>query len=296
MSRKRTFEAEVMLDDMLDAIAAECDDTDCPVLKERRKDDPPQVPVPATSPPAGQDEEDYSMNEVLLALECIWSLTSVGSMCCALQHQLYVIYENRTFVDAELLSLREGGVLRAFVIPSGTLLMKTQHYMADIDHFMPSDAKCTHTTAAFRVWAAQCSATSVTRQRLLDGHVREEPSSGGTPSNALSTALDDAGIKLLVDAGFLLHRRDTDVQAFYFHHPRLGVTGAAISSMRKQLLAAVKRSRFKALSERQVAAAKLKRTNGFVPFTDQFHLKDLLGLGALKAVKTPKGESIFRLT
>jgi len=244
-SAKLAFELEVQLDDMLDLLASEEQPPtkaprQAPWGGAQREAEVVSSPNGSTAAAAAassvvqqekeeqEEEEPEDQCDVHLALEGLWNMTGAGgarSMRCALQHQLYAVFDNRTYVDSCVQALREAGTLRAFNCPVGTLLMAAADYAADAARDVSPPLP------AFARWARRCPATSVTLGRLLKGQLHPSATS------ARAAALSCADVDRLVAAGYLLARRDaaagTSVQAYWFHHPRLGPSGADIADMRK---------------------------------------------------------------
>ncbi|CAB1117281.1 unnamed protein product [Ectocarpus sp. CCAP 1310/34] len=91
----------------------------------------------------------------------------------------------------------------------------------------------------------------------------------------------------LIRAGFLLPRRDVGrEEAYWFSMPQLGKVITSIARGRKDVLAALKRTRYK---EMRRAALEKKNPAKATGLPLSFHVRDLLGLGLIRELDTPSG-------
>ncbi|CAM9284600.1 unnamed protein product [Scytosiphon promiscuus] len=91
----------------------------------------------------------------------------------------------------------------------------------------------------------------------------------------------------LVRAGFLLPRRDVGrEEAYWFSMPQLGKVITSISRGRKDVVGALKRTRYKEIRRAALEAKNPARATG-LPLS--FHVRDLLGLGMIREMNTPSG-------
>eukprot|EP00903_Cladosiphon_okamuranus_P016658 g15361.t1 len=91
----------------------------------------------------------------------------------------------------------------------------------------------------------------------------------------------------LIRAGFLLPRRDVGrEEAYWFSMPQLGKVVTAITRGRKDIVAALKRTRYK---EMRRAAMEKKNPAKSTGLPLSFHVRDLLGLGMIQELDTPSG-------
>ncbi|CAM9332678.1 unnamed protein product [Ectocarpus sp. 12 AP-2014] len=91
----------------------------------------------------------------------------------------------------------------------------------------------------------------------------------------------------LIRAGFLLPRRDVGrEEAYWFSMPQLGKVITSIARGRKDVLAALKRTRYK---EMRRAALEKKNPAKATGLPLSFHVRDLLGLGMIRELDTPSG-------
>jgi hypothetical protein len=99
-------------------------------------------------------------------------------------------------------------------------------------------------------------------------------------------------------SGFLLNRRDVDVEEVYWiHWPFFASVITDVTETRSRLIAAIKRSRFK-----EVPASVLeklisrKEKDGTARKTAmQYYALDLVGSKKVREIVTPGGKSMFRL-
>ncbi|CAM9582107.1 unnamed protein product, partial [Hapterophycus canaliculatus] len=92
----------------------------------------------------------------------------------------------------------------------------------------------------------------------------------------------------LVRAGFLLPRRDVGrEEAYWFSMPQLGKVVLAISRGRKDVVGALKRTRYKEMRRAELEAKNPAKSTG-LPLS--FHVRDLLGLGMIRETDTPSGK------
>ena len=93
-------------------------------------------------------------------------------------------------------------------------------------------------------------------------------------------------LRLLLKAGFLARRVDSRLEeAYWFSAPELGSMTAALPHGRKAILAALRRSRYKELSERNLKVLELKQTT----LSCDFLCADLVGSKEVLAVPTSSG-------
>lgn len=103
----------------------------------------------------------------------------------------------------------------------------------------------------------------------------------------------DEDIDALLARGYLAPRRDLGiVDVYWISHPDVNGVVCSVGTLRQQLTQTISRSRFKELSERELGKRKFADAQ---IFQREFYLYDLLGLGEIVSVKTPRGERIFRL-
>lgn len=90
----------------------------------------------------------------------------------------------------------------------------------------------------------------------------------------------------LLKLGFLARRVDARAEeAYWFSAPELGRVTASLPAGRKAILAALRRSRYKELSERNVQTLDLRGT----ALSPAFHVADLVGAKEVLAVDTAAG-------
>jgi hypothetical protein len=224
-------------------------------------------------------------------------------------------------VDSEIQKLKESGQIRIFMTQAGKMIMRNQEYARDILDLIanldPAD-KVGKSLAKFLKWST-CNQTSILRDRLLSGvlHVEKATShsrtSGSGSENGNGNArkraigveedIEESNLSLLeedinniVRAGFLLHRRDAEnAIAFFFHHPKIGVTVQTCISMRSQILSILNKVRFKEMQEKKIAKSKLAFEKN-LSMDLKFYLEDLLGSGKITFIRQPStGERIWRI-
>jgi hypothetical protein len=97
----------------------------------------------------------------------------------------------------------------------------------------------------------------------------------------------DLIIRVLLHSGFVARRVDAahEEEAYWFSAPDLGRVTASLPHGRKAILAALRRSRYKELSERNLGTLDMKGTMLSLPF----HIADLVGSKEVLAVPTASG-------
>lgn len=158
----------------------------------------------------------------------------------------------------------------------------------------------------------RCMSLSVTRQELesaMAAFAGTHPPPSLPPSSTAATAAaavaaaaaavatkaakvnDDASwvdraVRPLLKLGFLARRVDSRAEeAYWFSAPELGQVTASLPAGRKAILAALHRSRYKELSERNVQRLDL----GSTVLSPEFHVADLIGAKEVLAVDTASG-------
>lgn len=96
----------------------------------------------------------------------------------------------------------------------------------------------------------------------------------------------DRAVRPLLKLGFLARRVDSRAEeAYWFSAPELGRVTASLPAGRKAVLAALRRSRYKELSERNVQTLDF----GGTVLSPEFHVADLIGAKEVLAVDTAAG-------
>ena len=117
------------------------------------------------------------------------------------------------------------------------------------------------------------------------------------PQQHKARPLVDRAVRPLLKLGFLARRVDSRTEeAYWFSAPELGRATAALPAGRKAILAALRRSRYKELSERNVQALDLNpRGSGVAAavagaaLSPEFYVADLVGAKEVLAVDTSSG-------
>lgn len=149
--------------------------------------------------------------------------------------------------------------------------------------------------------AGRFTSLSVTRQELestMAEHTAAHPPPGPGPakkanhnprSSSCSTApssMVDRALRLLLKLGFLARRVDSRAEeAYWFSAPELGRVTLSLPAGRTAILGALRRSRYKELSERNVQGLDLKGS----ALSPAFHVADLVGAKEVLAVDTAAG-------
>ncbi|XP_008810489.1 serine/threonine-protein kinase 19 isoform X3 [Phoenix dactylifera] len=94
----------------------------------------------------------------------------------------------------------------------------------------------------------------------------------------------DKHVTFLISAG-LLNRQLIDPNMYWFTIPNIGSILKGLSQGRKELLSFLNRRKFKEM----LLAPLEKKQLRFSPLDMRFHLRDLIGSGHLKTVRTPTG-------
>jgi hypothetical protein len=102
--------------------------------------------------------------------------------------------------------------------------------------------------------------------------------------------LTDEDIEGVMRAGFLRSRRDTTANdVLWFSHPMVGPMSQWVLSFRKDIVASIKRTKFKEVSEREMEKKKLPSPLGW-----RFHFWDCIGSGLVVKCESPGG-AFYRL-
>lgn len=200
-------------------------------------------------------------------------------------HQLYAVPRcNKTLIDTELKQMREGKEIRLLHTPVGMAVAVAEDYARNLAAAGDANSEWTQTRRRFLSWLAERSHISASRVELKAQPIRERFPLG---------ALTDDDIDALLARGYLAPRRDLGiVDVFWLSHPDVNGIVCSVGNLRKQILQAIKRSHFKELGERELGKRKFEAQI----FQRDFYYYDLLGVGDLVSVQTPRSrERIFRL-
>lgn len=147
--------------------------------------------------------------------------------------------------------------------------------------------------------AGRFTSLSVTRQELetvmaeytaahpppAPAAATHHPRSKASPSPSPLSVVDRA-LRPLLKLGFLARRMDSRTEeAYWFSAPELGRITASLPAGRTAILAALRRSRYKELSVRNVQGLDMK---GSV-LSPEFHVADLVGAKEVLAIDTASG-------
>ncbi|KAL3849974.1 hypothetical protein ACJIZ3_011856 [Penstemon smallii] len=229
-------------------------------------------------------EEDLRFNDTLLALRMMRAqfpqLEKVSVQPFVLRSQLYSSVKDRTQVDRDLESLRRDRVLRIFKLNTGQddhAIMFLDDYMNQIDRVVKRmEEKKQSDLMVFEWFKANIIQskldTSIGHQELCSllslegGKVKEDH------------------ISQLINAGLLI-RQLIDQHMYWFSIPNIGSVLKGLAQGRKELLSFLNRRKYK-----EIALATLeKKRLRLSPLDMRFHLRDLIGSGHLKTLRTPTG-------
>lgn len=228
-------------------------------------------------------ENNLTFSDTLVALQIMRAqfphVEKVSIQPFVLRSQLYSSVNDRTQVDRELESLRKEKVVRVFKLNSG----QDDHAIVFMDDYLKQinfavkrmEAKNKDKIMVFDWFKTHVIVskldTSIEHQELCS-HL----SFGGN--------VRDEHISLLINAG-LLTRQLIDSNTYWFAIPNIGSMLKGLSQGRKELLSFLNRRKYK---EMLMAPLEKKRLH-LSPLDMRFHLRDLIGSGHLKTVKTPTG-------
>ena len=215
-------------------------------------------------------------------------------------HQLYAFSDaSKTSLDASLEKHKECGDVCIFQTQLGMALMKNIDYLEELRRAESEDGKGEAYYSALRkfsVLMSQYRKVSITHTELTQSH-----------------GFSSVEVTELLSALFLLSRRDVEVQGLYWlYWPRFSHVLTDLTNMRAKMLRAIKRSRFKEMSAsalRAVVAGGGRGTSTGVKRGREggakdgaggrlalYYFMDLVGSGHAKAVLTPGGNVMYRLS
>lgn len=286
----------------------------------------------SASEPSGDGREkrarDASASLVSLSqLESCFNAINEGPFRIVFLHQLYSLpshlCENKTCMDTYISELKDQGSVRTFFTMNGISLMFMSDYVNSIHTMMEKVSQKDSQTSKealrkMKIWGQRYPHTSVTKRQLMTGVIEGQlsqshqdkdddnsSSNGKTCKKEVSevdencmtsiTCFTEEEIDLLLQLKFLQHRRDVDVSnVFYMHHPGLSQILTVIDDMRRLIVSAIQRSRYKELSEENIAKIRSKQVARSV-LSIQYYLLDLMGKGKILKITTPANKRMYRL-
>jgi hypothetical protein len=263
-----------------------------------------------------ETEEDLAFVALAQQTDTEHALSMIMQRCgvqCPRLLFLHMIYHelavNKSAVDRDMKIIRQTGRFKALHLPFGatyTLIavIASENYIQDLHNSFP----LCDWVGKFATWLQKSSSVSASASEL---------------------PLSPSELEHLRAAGFLRSRElshlDIDnSDLFWVSHPSLGTIVQQLRAAEKDVLTALRRTRFKELSESQFHAlfassssqlhaakrrkkainvadlyarsiAKPNRSSGST-LPSHYHLLDLLGRNVLQAVNAPGGkESVLRL-
>lgn len=269
-----------------------------------------------------EKKAQYDVEELvsLSCLESCFNAINEGTFRICFLHQLYSLpshfCENKTRMDTYISELKDEGSVRSFFTLHGISLMFMSDYLNSI-HAMMDKVSPPHKEALrkMEIWGQRCSHTSVTKRQLMTGfvegqlspsHQNKDDDNSSSKRSKKEDAVDEncmmsmpcfseEEIDLLLRLKFLQHRRDVDVSnVFYMYHPSLSQILTVIDDMRRLIVSAIQRSRYKELSEENIAKIRSKQATRSVLST-RYYLLDLIGKGKIMEITTPSNKRMYRL-
>jgi len=187
-------------------------------------------------------------------------------------HQLYALIPNRTLVDKELDEMRRSRTIRVLNTPLGQAVMKSEHFFEDLRGPSTLAQRC-----RYEAWLRLSDNISASRAQLCAGTV--DP-------------LSNTDVDTLISEGYLSCRRDIlSSDVFWIAHPGINMIITSMISVRKELLSAISRTRYKELNEGDLIK---KKSKSFI-CNPKFYLYDLIGSGSVDLVRTATGNALYRL-
>lgn len=200
----------------------------------------------------------------------------------ALKTQLYSVLQDRTLVDRQLDEMRLKNKLRVFQLPTGgddyAIMLSTDYAVAlqTCAQRLASKGALVHVFDWFRdrVLPACCDVmvTHTEIMMLLRGR------------GAQAVAVSDAHLSLLLHEGFLV-RHSHGSEGYLFSMPGGGPAVRSIREGRAEIVQALQRRQYTEIPERDLEKRKLQRSLLGV----RFHVRDMLGSGALLRLQTTVG-------
>ncbi|XP_008810474.1 serine/threonine-protein kinase 19 homolog isoform X1 [Phoenix dactylifera] len=228
-------------------------------------------------------ENNLTFSDTLIALQMMRAqfpnIEKVAMQPFILRSQLYSSVKDRTQVDRDLESLKKEKVLRLFKLNTG----QDDHAIMFLDDYLKQVA-----IAVKRL--------EIKNQQDLEvfewfkKYVIETKLDVSIDHQELCALLScgaevkDKHVTFLISAG-LLNRQLIDPNMYWFTIPNIGSILKGLSQGRKELLSFLNRRKFKEM----LLAPLEKKQLRFSPLDMRFHLRDLIGSGHLKTVRTPTG-------
>ncbi|XP_077228826.1 serine/Threonine-kinase [Tasmannia lanceolata] len=228
-------------------------------------------------------ENNLTFSDTLIALQIMRAqfpnTEKVAVKPFVLRSQLYSSVNDRTQVDRELESLRVEKVVRIFKLNTGQddhAIMFMDDYLKQIEVVVKRmEAKNRDDIAVFD-WFK----TYVIVSKLDTGIGHQELCS----LLSFGGKVKDEHISLLINAG-LLTRQLIDSNTYWFAIPYIGSILKGLSQGRKELLSFLNRRKYKEMLMAPLEKKRLRHSS----LDMRFHLRDLIGSGHLKTLRTPTG-------
>ncbi|TYZ60747.1 hypothetical protein PybrP1_007788 [[Pythium] brassicae (nom. inval.)] len=250
------------------------------------------------------DDAAVLVDDTLAAIDLLASRSAAGFNALelppfVLQHQLYTVFPNRTFVDQNIHRLRSAGAIVTFRVPTGVdevAVLRTAAYQDELDRWLrvlraqrerpqQADPNVGHRHDALarfvRVLPGISAQPSILARVLVEE--MEKRRSPTAPSGDAQTTEDD--IVWLQRLGFLRQTARLDDDVFQLSVPGVGALVSAVKKTRTALLATLKRMRYKEAAEAQLRKTPLKHSRlGW-----DYHLADMEGRGLIRRTKVTSG-------
>ncbi|XP_048137515.1 serine/threonine-protein kinase 19 homolog isoform X2 [Rhodamnia argentea] len=230
---------------------------------------------------AADDAETAASESLEQSLTFSDTLVALRMMRAQFPHidKLYSSVVDRTQVDRELESLRRTKVLRIFKLNTGQddhAIMFLDDYLNQIERAVKRmEEKNVHDLEVFE-WF---------KIHVIDTRLEPNISHQDLCSLlSLGGKVKDNQISVLINGGVII-RQLIDPSMYWFAIPNVGSMLKGLSQGRKELLSLLSRRRYK---EMLLASLEKKRLR-LSPLDMRFHLRDLIGSGHLKTIKTPTG-------
>ncbi|KAL6876418.1 hypothetical protein ACP4OV_012990 [Aristida adscensionis] len=228
-------------------------------------------------------EDNLIFNDTMIALQLMRTqfpkLEKVVTQPFILQSQLYSSVKDRTQVDRDLESLKKDKVLRVFKLNSGQddhAIMFMDDYLKQVAFAVKRSGGKNQDGGEVFEWFEKYVISSKLDVSINQLELCSLLSCGGD--------VTDKHITLLMNAG-LLTRQLIDPNIYWFAIPSIGPLLKGLSQGRKEILSLLSRRKYKEMLLSSLEKAKLRLS----PLDTRFLLRDLIGSGHIKTVRTTTG-------
>ncbi|KAK9830141.1 hypothetical protein WJX72_009964 [[Myrmecia] bisecta] len=242
--------------------------------------------------PADLDDWDAAdvPNDTMVALQLLRAQFPAKATVepVMLRSQLYTLVKDRTSVDRQLDELRQSGAVRMFKLPATVdeyAFMFAADYMAMVGRARQElqDRSSSEGMLAVLEWFVQRVLPRCTTINISHGDLLRLLTSDKRGRRLHDTVTGDH-VGLLLNCG-LLTKHVKEADTFWFAVPQIGRVVTSLVRGRKEILGMLSRKRYPEVFVKDLEKRKLQ----YSILDPRFHIRDLVGSGALAQMETTSG-------